>query len=132
MWALAMNAACEPLFPSRAPALVRRQLADTCLTRADAAPLRDGVSTDGITPVAILDHYDARLQVVVFEDRSSHLQVFLQYATTAVRDYCRGQVWLASPPTVMASALAGELVSWQQLRVRVQQASRRSTTSPQG
>jgi 3-isopropylmalate/(R)-2-methylmalate dehydratase large subunit len=113
-----------------------------------------------------------------------HVQVFLQYGTTAVRDYCRrqgyedtfhamgvrllqpscgacancgpgsstrsdqitvsainrnfpgrsgpGQVWLASPPTVMASALAGELVSWQQLRVRVQQASRRSTTSPQG
>jgi len=29
-----------------------------------------------------------------------------------------GQVWLASPPTVMASALAGELVSWEQLRAR--------------
>jgi 3-isopropylmalate/(R)-2-methylmalate dehydratase large subunit len=99
-----------------------------------------------------------------------HVQVFLQYGTTAVRDYCRargfeetfhamrvrilqpscgacancgpgssadarqvtvsainrnfpgrsgpGQVWLASPPTVMASALAGELVSWEQLRQR--------------
>lgn len=99
-----------------------------------------------------------------------HVQVFLQYGTTAVRDYCvaqgydktfhamgvrilqpscgacancgpgssteagqvtvsainrnfpgrsgPGQVWLASPPTVMASALAGELVSWVTLRQR--------------
>jgi 3-isopropylmalate/(R)-2-methylmalate dehydratase large subunit len=98
------------------------------------------------------------------------VQVFLQYGTTAVRDYCiargydvtfralgvrilqpscgacancgpgssslasqvtvsainrnfpgrsgPGQVWLASPPTVMASALAGELMSWAQLRRR--------------
>jgi 3-isopropylmalate/(R)-2-methylmalate dehydratase large subunit len=29
-----------------------------------------------------------------------------------------GQVWLASPPTVMASALAGELCSWDRLRNR--------------
>ena len=101
----------------------------------------------------------------------AHVQVFLQYGTTAVRDYCQsrgydatfremgvrilqpscgacancgpgsssdaqqvtvsainrnfpgrsgpGQVWLASPPTVMASALAGELMSWEQLRQRV-------------
>ncbi|MBK6006128.1 3-isopropylmalate dehydratase [Ramlibacter ginsenosidimutans] len=97
-----------------------------------------------------------------------HVQLFLQYGTTAVRDYCSergydrtfaaagarilqpscgacancgpgsstdagqvtvsainrnfpgrsgpGQVWLASPATVMASALAGELTSWAQLR----------------
>lgn len=97
-----------------------------------------------------------------------HVQLFLQYGTTAVRDYCEakgydrvfaqagarilqpscgacancgpgssteagqvtisainrnfpgrsgpGQVWLASPPTVMASALAGELCSFEQLR----------------
>ena len=97
-----------------------------------------------------------------------HVQVFLQYGTTAVRDYCisrgydrtfaamgvrmlqpscgacancgpgsstdasqvtvsainrnfpgrsgPGEVWLASPPTVMASALAGELMSWAQLQ----------------
>jgi len=103
-----------------------------------------------------------------------HVQVFLQYGTTAVRDYCiargydktfqamgarilqpscgacancgpgsstdasqvtvsainrnfpgrsgPGQVWLASPPTVMASALAGELVSWGQLKARHAQA----------
>jgi len=100
----------------------------------------------------------------------AHVQLFLQYGTTAVRDYCRergydrtfaaagarmlepscgacancgpgsstgpgqvtvsainrnfpgrsgpGQVWLASPPTVMASALAGELVSFAALRRR--------------
>jgi 3-isopropylmalate/(R)-2-methylmalate dehydratase large subunit len=99
------------------------------------------------------------------------VQVFLQYGTTAVRDYCvaqgydktfnalgvrilqpscgacancgpgsssdsaqitvsainrnfpgrsgPGQVWLASPPTVMASALAGELVSFEDLRRRI-------------
>ncbi|MDB5954291.1 aconitase family protein [Ramlibacter sp.] len=100
----------------------------------------------------------------------AHVQLFLQYGTTAVRDYCiaqgydrtfaaagarilqpscgacancgpgsssaagqvtvsainrnfpgrsgPGQVWLASPATVMASALAGELVSWAELRAR--------------
>lgn len=99
-----------------------------------------------------------------------HVQLFLQYGTTAVRDYCiergwdrtfaaagarmlqpscgacancgpgsstdaaqvtvsainrnfpgrsgPGQVWLASPATVMASALAGELVSFTELQAR--------------
>lgn len=105
------------------------------------------------------------------------VQVFLQYGTTAVRDYCMargydltfaamgvrilqpscgacancgpgsstdasqvtvsainrnfpgrsgpGQVWLASPPTVMASALAGELMSFENLQRRVQTPERR-------
>ncbi len=100
----------------------------------------------------------------------ARVQLYLQYGTTAVRDYCiergydkvfeaagarilqpscgacancgpgsstdasqvtvsainrnfpgrsgPGQVWLASPPTVMASALAGELVSFEQLQIR--------------
>jgi 3-isopropylmalate/(R)-2-methylmalate dehydratase large subunit len=100
----------------------------------------------------------------------THVQLFLQYGTTAVRDYCRqrgydttfaaagarilqpscgacancgpgsstdagqvtvsainrnfpgrsgpGQVWLASPATVMASALAGELSSFSSLQAR--------------
>ncbi len=100
-----------------------------------------------------------------------HVQLFLQYGTTAVRDHCvargydktfeamgarmlqpscgacancgpgssteagqvtvsainrnfpgrsgPGQVWLASPPTVMASALAGELMSWDQLQRKI-------------
>jgi 3-isopropylmalate/(R)-2-methylmalate dehydratase large subunit len=102
------------------------------------------------------------------------VQVFLQYGTTAVRDYCTaqgydktftamgvrilqpscgacancgpgsstdaaqvtvsainrnfpgrsgpGQVWLASPPTVMASALAGELLSFEALQQRLRHA----------
>lgn len=104
-----------------------------------------------------------------------HVQLFLQYGTTAVRDYCiargydrtfaaagarilqpscgacancgpgssteagqvtvsainrnfpgrsgPGQVWLASPATVMASALAGELASWAELQQRVRAAA---------
>jgi 3-isopropylmalate/(R)-2-methylmalate dehydratase large subunit len=100
----------------------------------------------------------------------SHVQLYLQYGTTAVRDYCEargydktfqamgarilqpscgacancgpgsstqkeqvtvsainrnfpvrsgpGQVWLASPPTVVASALAGYLCSFEQLRAQ--------------
>ena len=102
----------------------------------------------------------------------SGVQLYLQYGTTAVRDYCvskgydkvfdqvgarmlqpscgacancgpgssssagqvtvsainrnfpgrsgPGSVWLASPPTVAASALAGELVSFEELRQRVE------------
>lgn len=105
------------------------------------------------------------------------VQVFLQYGTTAVRDYCTakgydktfaamdvrilqpscgacancgpgsstdaaqvtvsainrnfpgrsgpGQVWLASPPTVMASALAGELLSFEDLQRRTQTSEHR-------
>jgi 3-isopropylmalate/(R)-2-methylmalate dehydratase large subunit len=100
----------------------------------------------------------------------SHVQLYLQYGTTAVRDYCEargyaktfqaigarilqpscgacancgpgsstqkeqvtvsainrnfpgrsgpGQVWLASPPTVVASALAGYLCSFEQLQAQ--------------
>ena len=43
------------------PALVRRQMAGEQLTRAEAGALRDDVSTDEITPVAIMSHYDERL-----------------------------------------------------------------------
>jgi 3-isopropylmalate/(R)-2-methylmalate dehydratase large subunit len=100
----------------------------------------------------------------------SHVQLYLQYGTTAVRDYCEargydktfqamgarilqpscgacancgpgsstqkeqvtvsainrnfpgrsgpGQVWLASPPTVVASALTGYLCSFEQLQAQ--------------
>ena len=34
-----------------------------------------------------------------------------------------GQVWLASPPTVVASALAGELMSFEGLRARIESSS---------
>ena len=116
------------------------------------------------------DHYHAVLAWGLAHGLQvpAHVQLFLQYGTTAVRDYCEargydqvfaqagarilqpscgacancgpgssteagqvtisainrnfpgrsgpGQVWLASPPTVMASALAGELCSFEQLR----------------
>ena len=41
--------------------VVRDQLAGERVTRAQAGPLRDDVSTDEITPVRIMSHYDDRL-----------------------------------------------------------------------
>jgi 3-isopropylmalate/(R)-2-methylmalate dehydratase large subunit len=118
------------------------------------------------------DHYHTVLAWAVQHGLSvpPHVKLYLQYGTTAVRDYCvaqgydktfaqvgaqilqpscgacancgpgsssevrqvtisainrnfpgrsgPGQVWLASPPTVMASALAGELLSFAQLQNR--------------
>ena len=49
------------LFLSRSGDAVRAQLAGTQLARAAAGPLRDDISTDEITPVRILSHYDERL-----------------------------------------------------------------------
>jgi 3-isopropylmalate/(R)-2-methylmalate dehydratase large subunit len=49
------------LYLSQDPALIRRQLAGETLTREQAGPLRDDVSTDEITPVHILSHYDDTL-----------------------------------------------------------------------
>ena len=43
------------------PAAMAAQMAGQALTLADAGPLRDDVSTDEITPVAILSHYDDKL-----------------------------------------------------------------------
>ena len=119
------------------------------------------------------DHYHAVLAWGLAQGLKvpEGVQVFLQYGTTAVRDYCvtkgydktfaalgvrilrpscgacancgpgsstdasqvtvsainrnfpgrsgPGQVWLASPPTVMASALAGELISFEDLQRRI-------------
>ena len=42
-------------------ARVRAQLAGTALSLAEAAPLRDDVSTDEITPLPIMVHFDATL-----------------------------------------------------------------------
>lgn len=42
-------------------ALMREQMAGRQLTRGQAGALRDDVSTDEITPVAIMSHYDERL-----------------------------------------------------------------------
>jgi 3-isopropylmalate/(R)-2-methylmalate dehydratase large subunit len=118
------------------------------------------------------DHYHEVLSWALANGIPKHPRVslFLQYGTTAVRDYCvsrgydttfaamgvrilqpscgacancgpgsstraeqvtvsainrnfpgrsgPGEVWLASPPTVMASALAGELISFAELKAR--------------
>jgi 3-isopropylmalate/(R)-2-methylmalate dehydratase large subunit len=120
------------------------------------------------------DHYHAVLAWGLAQGLRvpADVQLFLQYGTTAVRDYCiargydktfeavgarilqpscgacancgpgsstdaaqttvsainrnfpgrsgPGQVWLASPPTVAASALAGELMSFARLQARTQ------------
>ena len=49
------------LYLSQDASLVQRQLKGETITLAQALPLRDDVSTDEITPVAILSHYDERL-----------------------------------------------------------------------
>jgi len=49
------------LFLSEDPSIVARQLAGERVSRAAAGALRHDVSTDEITPVAIMSHYDARL-----------------------------------------------------------------------
>jgi len=49
------------LYLSQDPKLIQRQLNGEAITLAQALPLRDDVSTDEITPVAILSHYDDQL-----------------------------------------------------------------------
>lgn len=49
------------LYLSADPARVRAQLAGARLTRAEAGPLRDDVSTDEISPLAAMVHFDATL-----------------------------------------------------------------------
>lgn len=49
------------LFLATSAAAVRAQVAGSQLTRAQAGALRDDVSTDEITPVRILSHYDESL-----------------------------------------------------------------------
>ncbi|MDB5850362.1 MAG: 3-isopropylmalate dehydratase [Rhodoferax sp.] len=151
----------------------------------NALPIAQLAQTHGVVKVDIayggsctagkredFDHYHAVLAWGLAQGLKvpATVQLYLQYGTTAVRDYCQaqgyeatfqaagarilqpscgacancgpgsstdagqvtvsainrnfagrsgpGQVWLASPPTVMASALAGELVSFEQLRRR--------------
>ena len=49
------------LYLSQNPALIRRQLCGESLSLEQAVPLRDDVSTDEITPVHIMSHYDDTL-----------------------------------------------------------------------
>jgi 3-isopropylmalate/(R)-2-methylmalate dehydratase large subunit len=58
---LALGAQPRILFLAQDGAAVRAQLAGTQLTRAQAGPLRDDISTDEISPVRIMSHYDGRL-----------------------------------------------------------------------
>ena len=51
----------KTLYLSQNPAQIGAQFAGERLTLAHAQPLRDDISTDEITPVAILSHYDATL-----------------------------------------------------------------------
>jgi 3-isopropylmalate/(R)-2-methylmalate dehydratase large subunit len=58
---LRLTVPVKVLYLSQDPTLIRRQLAGEALTRAQAGPLRDDVSTDEITPVHILSHHDDTL-----------------------------------------------------------------------
>lgn len=58
---IALTAPLRVLYLSQDAALIRRQLAGESLSREQAGPLRDDVSTDEITPVHILSHYDDTL-----------------------------------------------------------------------
>lgn len=58
---LALKSPMQVLYLSHNPALIVRQLAGERLNREQAGPLRDDVSTDEITPVHILSHYDDTL-----------------------------------------------------------------------
>jgi 3-isopropylmalate/(R)-2-methylmalate dehydratase large subunit len=58
---LNLGRAPRVLFLSKRADLVRAQLAGRSLAQDEAGALRDDVSTDEITPVRILSHYDERL-----------------------------------------------------------------------
>ena len=58
---LELGPAPRILFLSTDAQVMRRQLAGERLTLDDAGALRDDISTDEITPVHIMSHYDGRL-----------------------------------------------------------------------
>ncbi len=53
--------ALKTLYLSQDPSLITEQLSGRRLTLAEAGPLRDDLSTDEITPLAIMGYYDHRL-----------------------------------------------------------------------
>ncbi len=57
----ALHTRLKVLYLSQDPAQITRQLAGERLSLEQAGPLRDDVSTDEITPVHILSHYDDTL-----------------------------------------------------------------------
>lgn len=56
-----LDAPARLLFLSQDPARVTAQLGGAALSQEAAAPLRDDISTDEITPVPILTHFDEKL-----------------------------------------------------------------------
>ncbi|WP_313623379.1 aconitase family protein [Achromobacter sp.] len=58
---LVLDRPARLLFLARNPDCVARQLAGATLSGAQAGPLRDDISTDEITPVPILTHFDEKL-----------------------------------------------------------------------
>lgn len=56
-----LDAPARLLFLTQDPARVTAQLGGAALTLPEAAPLRDDISTDEITPVPILTHFDEKL-----------------------------------------------------------------------
>lgn len=61
MTSLILDAPPRLLFLARDPALVSAQLAGASLSAQQAGPLRDDISTDEITPVPVLTHFDEKL-----------------------------------------------------------------------
>ena len=59
--ATVLDAPVRLLFLSQDAARVTAQLDGATLTPSQAAPLRDDISTDEITPVPILTHFDEKL-----------------------------------------------------------------------
>ena len=59
--ALVLDRPARLLFLSRNPACIAAQLNGATVSLSDALPLRDDVSTDEITPVPILTHFDESL-----------------------------------------------------------------------
>src|SRR5438552_2276309 len=58
---LALHFNPHVLYLCTSPEKVRAQLGGTRFTRADVLPLRDDISTDEITPLPVMVHYDDTL-----------------------------------------------------------------------
>jgi 3-isopropylmalate/(R)-2-methylmalate dehydratase large subunit len=139
-------------------------------------PVRIDIAYGGSCTAGKREDFDRYHEVLVWAAERGlrvpqNVELFLQFGTTAVRDYCEaqgyldafarvgatilqpscgacancgpgtstrseqvtvsainrnfpgrggpGQLWLASPPTVAASAIAGELISFEELKVRL-------------
>lgn len=113
------------LFLSADPALVDAQLRGSAVTLDAALPLRDDISTDEISPLPPMVHFGAQmLQPACGACANCGPGSSTDAAQVTVSAINRnfpgrsgpGQVWLASPATVAASAMAGHLSSFAELR----------------